>query len=124
MMPEQGDMRGKMNRVATLPFVIKINVYHNLDVVDFELVIVVDSEIYVVLVPLGSLVLVGTLVLHSTDIRCVLDSHVRVQACKNLMDRHQCIKTMDRPLNHNILVPTSESQYPAPNVSIIIIGLP
>uniref|UniRef100_A0A9I9EM62 Uncharacterized protein n=1 Tax=Cucumis melo TaxID=3656 RepID=A0A9I9EM62_CUCME len=68
----------------------KINVFHNSDVVDFELVVNVDSELYVVLGPLGSLVLVGTLVdlihlqvLHDTDIGYVPHSHVHVHACKN-----------------------------------------
>ena len=78
--------------------------------VDFKLVVVVDSELYVILAPFGSLVLVGTLVdlillqvLHSTDIRYVLHGHVCVYACKKLMDGHPCIKTMDQLLNHNIM---------------------
>lgn len=82
----------------------KINVVHNLNIIDFEWVVVVDSKLYVALTHLGSLVLVGILVilkplqmLHSINICYVIYGRIHVHICMKLMDQHLCMKITDQP---------------------------
>lgn len=78
-----------------LKFFLKNSMCPKVDVINFELVVVVDFELLVALVPLDPLVPLVTLQrLHIVIIRYALYDHVHVYACK---------KTMEQLENHNIL---------------------
>uniref|UniRef100_A0A9I9ED28 Uncharacterized protein n=1 Tax=Cucumis melo TaxID=3656 RepID=A0A9I9ED28_CUCME len=99
----------------------KINVFLNLDVDNFQLVVVVDYKLFVVVFPPDSLVVVAHLIaqvplqaLCSTNIHYVFHDYTR---------DHACMKTMDRSLNHSIVAQSLMMIDPPLNYNIIFQSL-